>query len=485
LEFFAPGERMRKSPPLIILCLGLCLGLAAGAACVRYMPRPVVAAATLDDFEARRLDSPEFLDFLGKNAGLDRPPAAWDLAALARAAFYFHPDLDLARAQWATAQAGRITAGERPNPTFGILMGYNATSPTSEVRPWIPESALEIPIETAGKRGYRIAQAQSLSEAARLNILAAAWGVRSRLRQAYVDLYAALETESVLGRLQVTQAENVRILEAQLAVGEASPADATQARLALAASRLAALDAAQQSAQTRVRLADALGLPAAALDGIALSFDSLLSPPVDLPAKEIRRKALVNRADILASLAEYAAQESALRLEIAKQYPDLSLGPNFQLDQTDIKWTLGLSLLLPLLNRNRGPIAEAEAHRAEAAARFQALQAKVLGEIESAAAAARLAGEKAKAADDMWRSLQKQEASAAARYEMGEISKLELIGARIELAAGELARLEARIKACQAAGELEDAVQSPLDGDGWVLKTPDRPAGPAKERKDD
>ena len=160
---------------------------------------PVIAAATLDDFEARRLDSPEFIDFLGKNAGLDRPPAAWDLAALTLVAFYYHPDLDVARAQWAAAQAGRITAGERPNPTVGILMGYNATTPASEITPWIPETALEIPIETAGKRGYRIAQAQNLSEAARLNILSAAWEVRSRLRQAYPRSLRGPRNRSLLG----------------------------------------------------------------------------------------------------------------------------------------------------------------------------------------------------------------------------------------------------------------------------------------------
>jgi cobalt-zinc-cadmium efflux system outer membrane protein len=480
--FITKGESVKKAHVGLVF-LSLLLAISAG--CVRYAPRPVIAAAVLDDFEARRLDSPEFVDFLKKSADRDWPPEAWDLTALTLAALYYHPDLDVARAQWATAQAGRITAGERPNPTAGVLLGYNVTSPASEVTPWIPEAALEIPIETAGKRGYRIAQAKNLSEAARLNILSAAWGVRSRLRQAYLDLYAARETEALLKRLQEAQAENVRILEAQFAIGEASPSDVTQARLALASSRLAALDAAQQSIQARLKLADAVGLPAAALDGVALSFDSLLRPAAEMPADEIRRKALVSRADILAALAEYAAEDSALRLEIAKQYPDLNLGPNYQLDQTDAKWTLGLSLVLPLLSRNKGPIAEAEARRAEAAARFQALQAKVLGEIESAAAAARLAGEKAKAADDLWRNLQKSEASAAARYGLGEISKLELIGLRIELAAGELARLEARIKARRAAGELEDAVQSPLDGDGWVLKTPERPAGPAKERKDE
>ena len=59
------------------------------------------------------------------------------------------------------------------------------------------------------------------------------------------------------------------------------------------------------------------------------------------------------------ALADYAASQSALQLEIAKQYPDLHLGPGYELDQTDNKWSLGISLDLPILNHNQGPVAEA------------------------------------------------------------------------------------------------------------------------------
>jgi outer membrane protein TolC len=459
--------------------------LGGAAACVRYTPKPVTAAKTLDDFEARRLDSPDLLQFLEKNGNPARPPKAWDLEALTLVALYYHPDLDVARAQWGAAQAGRITAGERPNPTLSLLMGYNSTTPASEMTPWIPETSLEIPIETAGKRGYRIAQAQNLSEAARLNILSTAWDVRSRLRQAFLDLYGAQETETLLAAQQAVQTENVRILEAQLAVGEAAPFDVTQARLALANSKLALNDAAKQKAQARIRLAGALGLPVEALEGIDLSFDGWLQPRLDLPTIEMRRRALLSRADILASLSEYAGADAALRLEIAKQYPDLNLGPAFQMDQTDAKWTLGLSFILPLLSRNKGPIAEAEARRTEAAARFLALQAKTIGDIENAAASCQAAGGKIKTAEDLRQGLLKQEAAAKARYELGDISKLEWLGLRIELAASELARLDALVKAQQAAGELEDALRSPLDQIDGILRTPGRAAEPIKERKHD
>jgi outer membrane protein, heavy metal efflux system len=465
-------------------CVALVILGLASAGCVAYQPKPITASAVMGDFEARRLDAPELKDFLQARHGVnDWPPQAWDLRTLTLAAFYYNPDLDVARAQWGTAQAGRITAGERPNPALGLLIGYNTTSPVSEVTPWIPEAALDIPIETAGKRGYRIDQAHHLSDAARLNIWTATWNVRSRLRQAYLDLYSAREMDVLLARLLAIQTENVRILDAQLAVGEASPADVTQARLALDAGRLAAIDAANQAAAARVRLASAVGVPAAALEGITVSFDVLARIKPDLPALEIRRRALVSRTDILGALSEYEAAQSALRLEIAKQYPDIALGPAFQLDQTDAKWTLGLSLILPLFSRNKGPIAEADARRTEAAARFLALQAKVIGDLESALTATRSAADKAQAADDMLLNLGKQEAAARARYSLGDISKLELLGLQLEHAAGALARLDAVVKAQQAAGDLENAMQSPLDIKEWILETPGRTAGQAKERK--
>ena len=451
----------------------LCLLVLFAAGCVRYHPKPITAAQTVEDFEARRLDSADITKQLGSLPGIGTwPPPSWDLRAFTLAAIYYSPDLDVARAQWGTAQAGRITAGERPNPAASILVGYNSTSPVSEVTPWIPEAALEIPIETAGKRGYRIAEAQHLTESARLNILSVAWDVRSRLRQAFLDLFSARETEKLQNAQLSYQAESLKILEAQWAAGEASFYDVVQARIAHDGTKLAALDAAERSARALIALAGAVGVPTRALDGLTFSFDGLLDVRADLPSGEIRRRALLNRADILGALAQYEAAQSALRLEVAKQYPDISLGPAWQLDQTDNKWTLGLSLILPLLSRNKGPIAEAEARRQESASQFLALQAKVIEQIDAAVAGCRSTLEKTKTADALLTNLKKQEAAAKTRYELGEISKFELLGIQLELAASSLARLEALVRAQQAVGELENAIQSPLDLKDWILASP-------------
>jgi outer membrane protein TolC len=470
----------------LIRIVGLAAGLAMAGSCIRYHPKPVAPAKVMEDFEARRLDAPELKSFLLQNQDVKNwPPDAWDLKALTLAALYYHPDMDIARAEWGVARAGRITAGERPNPTLNPLLGYNSTTPRSEVTPWIPEITLEIPIETAGKRGFRVAEARHLSEAARWNILSAAWEVRSRLRGALLEVYAAGEKAALLRDQEKLQAETVRIIEAQKEAGEVSTYDLTQARVALDNGRLAAIEADRVKEDALARLASALGLPRRALDGVNLSFDGFRRPEPEIPAGEVRRHAVLNRSDILASLSEYAASQSALRLEIAKQYPDIRLGPNYQLDQTDSKWTIGLALDLPILSRNRGPIAEAEARRAGSAARFLALQSQVISELDAAVEDCRSALLKSKAADDLLANLTRQERVARVRRELGEISKLELLGIELELNAGAQARLEALVQAQEAVGRLENAAQSPLDVKDWITTKPQADSGPVKERKDD
>jgi outer membrane protein TolC len=472
-------DPLRKVPVLAIT-------LAIAASCIRYHPQPIVPAKSMEDFESRRLDSPELKALLISNREVeDWPPAAWNLKALTLAALYFHPDMDVARAQWGVARGGRITAGERPNPSLNPLIGYNSTTPVSEVTPWIPELALEITIETAGKRGLRIAQARELAKAARWNIPAVAWAVRSRLRSSLLEVYAAGEKELLFAVQEKLQAEIVRLLELQKSVGEVSVYDVTQARVALDASRLASIEATRAKEESMARLAAALGLPRRALDGISFSFDAFGRPEPEIPAGEVRRHAVLNRSDVLASLAEYAASESALRLEIAKQYPDLRLGPDYQLDQTDSKWTIGLAFDLPILSRNRGPIAEAMARREESAARFLALQSSVIAELDAAVEDCRAALLKAKAADDLLTNLAGQERAARAQREAGEISKLEFLGIQLELNAGALARLEALVQAHEAVGRLENAAQSPLDVKDWITTMPRAQAGPVKEQKDD
>jgi cobalt-zinc-cadmium efflux system outer membrane protein len=452
---------------LLIALAGVMLG-----ACARFHDKPLSATKVAADFELRSLADNGLKAFLETNHFKGEWPCrSWDLNALTLAAFYFHPDLDVARAQLSGANAAGITAGARPNPTVSLTPTYDTTTPP----PWILGLSFDIPIETMGKRGYRIANAAHLSEAARLNLASTGWQVRSRVRKSLLVLYGAGESEALLKKQEIVQAESVRLLEAQLQAGAVSPFEVTQSRVALNQTRFALHDAERQAATGRVQLAEALGVPLAALDGVSFSFDAFKRFLNDVPDAIVRRQALLNRTDIRSGLAEYAAVQSALQLEIAKQYPNIHLNPGYQLDQTDNKWTLGLTLELPVVNQNQGPIAEAEAKRAERAARFNALQARVLSEIEQAVAGYRASVKKADAAASLNQELETQLHTAQGMLEAGEISRVELAQRQLELTTAALAQLDALVKTQESLGSLEDALQSPAEISAVTEESPRAP----------
>lgn len=433
------------------------------AGCASFQPKTISPTQSLTSFESRTLTDPAFESYLKSHlpspAGA-APPKAWDLSMLTLAAFYFNPDLDVARARLDVANAKVVTAGAMPNPTIGFAPQYSMAA--GGLSPWTLGLVLDIPIETAGKRGYRVTSAEHLSDAARLDIATAAWRVRSALRGALVDLYAARERERLLANQHEIQIRTVKALEIRLSAGEASQPEVTLARLALDKVQLAVEDAARRRAEAQARLARALGLPLTVVQDLPLSFDDFHEPLPNPPAPEVRSRALRNRPDLLAALARYAASQSALQLEIARQYPDLTIGPGYKWDQGTSKWSLGISLMLPVFNQNQGPIAEAKAARKLAAANFTALQAQVIGEIDQGYAGFTKALNKLGVADRLLGRARGQFESSRARFDAGEADRITLLGAEQEIASARLARFDTLIQAQQALGLLEDAVQRPL-----------------------
>lgn len=430
------------------------------AACVRFQDQPLSPAATLTQFNERSLTDAGLVAFLAKNpAAAPAGAFAWDFNTLALVAFYYNPELDLARAQLAGVKAAGITAATRPNPATSVNVAKNTSEGIPS--PWIVTSSLDFTIGVQDKYSYRRAQAARLSEAALYNLASTAWQVRSQVRNHLLALYAAGESVSLLRKQEAIQADNVRLFEVQRQAGAVALFEVTQSRLALNQTRSALHDAEAQVTTARMQLAQALGLPPAALDGVMVNFDDFRHSAAALPDATVRRQALLNRADLLALLAEYAASQSALQLEIAKQYPDFHLNPGYEYDQGNNKWSLGLALELPFPNRNQGPIAEAEARRATLAVQFNALQARVLSEIEQAAAAHHAAVKKAEDAEALISELDAQWQIRQKMLAAGEISRLELGQQQLELTSAELGRLSAHVQVQAALGVLEDALQSP------------------------
>jgi outer membrane protein TolC len=228
--------------------------------------------------------------------------------------------------------------------------------------------------------------------------------------------------------------------------------------------------------QARAALAQAIGLPREQMARMALRFDSLMRTPIEAPENaapgispeavldplDLQRAALLNNVAVRIALARYAATDAALRLEIARQVPELSLKPGYAWDQGDHRWSLGIGYALPLLNRNDAPIAEAMARRAAEAARFDALQAQAIAELDAARLVAAAASARQAEARQQAQAARTLSERIARRVEQGDADRLERItGRRAELDARR-ALAEARAALGNARAALEDLVQRPL-----------------------
>jgi outer membrane protein TolC len=429
----------RRSPlPLLLL-----------AGCIHYAPKPVDVSESARLLAARTIDAPAV-------RALVAPGERWTPRTLALAAVALHPDLDVARADWAAARAAIRTAAERPNPA--LTAGVEHKDGTS---PWVTTLSLDLPIETAGKRGARVQQARATSAAAAADLDQQVWNVRTRAATAAVDL-AASERLSQSRRAEVRLREEiVAMMEKRLAVGEASQPEVTRVRADDRAARLLLGEEEGRAAERGAALAAAIGIPRSALP----------PPDIDLPApppigeeNRLRELALTTRPDILAALARYDAADAALRLAVRQQYPDLHIAPGLGWDQGAFKWTLSVAGELPLFNRHAGAIAEADARRDSAAAQVLAAQARVLGQLEGALARERSARLRVEEAARLVAAKETLAAAARRQFEKGEIDRLALRNQELEIALAELDRWTALFDLQRAVVEVEAAVEQPLGG---------------------
>lgn len=437
--------------------------LATGCAPYRFHPAPVSSAATATSLSARTLDDAGLHAWMKEAANIEPaswPISSWNLKGLTLAAYYFSPAMDVARANAAAANATIKTATMKPNPAVGAGAGYE----TSVDSPYLLGFDFSLPIETAGKRGYRIAEAQHLSAASRIQIAETAWAVRSRVRASLVNLLFAQQAVFALSRQVAEETKYVNVLETRFHAGEIPLPDVTSAQISLTNLRQSLHAAEGQIGVAHAALAGAIGIPESGLEGKTFTWHDLDNPPVPnaLPVAGVRAMAVENRLDVERALEDYQAAQSRLQLEVARQYPDINLGPGYAFEEGVHLISLQLSAVLPLRNHNEGPIAEAEAQRKVAGAQLLATQSTVIAQSDVALARYRSAFEALMEARRARTQAEAQSRTADQWLKSGEADSLATISAQIEVTTADRAQIDALQQVQLALGSLEDALQRPI-----------------------
>lgn len=439
-----------------------CVALLAG--CAHYTPQPLDTTTMVDDWRGRTLADSALLRIVTERAGAPEGQA-WTAAQLAAAAVERHADVAEAQAALEVARAGEITAGARPQPGLSGEIG-RATDPGPFESSWFGAVTLSVTIELGGKRGARIAAARARTATAAVNAVRAAWLVALGAHAAHAAAVAADSLVAAADRehheLSALMASARRRLDAgEVAPGELARLASEQAALEVERSRVTG-----QQERSRQDLARALAVPRAQL-GYAVPRPDRVDgcrATSGIGMEELEARALVQRAEVGRALAAYATAEAELRLEVARTWPDLVLGPGFVWDGGVNRWNLLGALPRLPLNRNRGPIAEATARREAAGVHVGAMQQAVLADVATARAACAGALLEMTTADSALGALSGEAAAVARAVERGERGERDRLAMALVQARAARVRQLAAARAAEAGLALERAVG------GWLAE---------------
>jgi outer membrane protein, heavy metal efflux system len=466
-SFFHPAMTVkRRGWPAATLVVASCL-----AACATLPPRaPADPSHDAEAFAARRLNG----------SVQDLPPAVsgWNREEWFRAALALNPQLAETRAAALAVAAGERTAAERPNPTLNLFGEYVTAAATSAA--WLYGLSLDFLLPRRGERSRAMAGASLQTEAAQADVEEAIWQVRSEVRQALLDANYAHDEAALLATV-VTDREALLASNRALATaGEIAQSETLTEELELARARQRLARAQALASDATVRLAAAVGVSSAALDGIPLHWEDWadISALAMAPREEWRSAALIGRPQLVHALREYDLTDIALQTEVSKRWPQFHVSPGYAWDKSGLRQDtlddtlhdtlhdneVGVSFELPVFNRHEGPIGEALARRKLAGEHLHAVQAQLFEEIERAETAWPQAEQAWRAADAAGALARRQSASQERAFTAGATDRPALIAARLEATETELITLESAYNAQLAFAALESAYRRPLQG---------------------
>ena len=303
-------------------------------------------------------------------------------------ALFLRQNLDLIVTRFGIdyAKGQQITARLFPNPvlTVGTLSAYTqgqTAHRSGQVYPYVQQL-----FEMAGKRGYRIESAEFGAQGAEANFEDAIRQLSFTLKDTYFRVQVA---QRRLALAQENRDRFTRILEVnsiRFKKGFIAEVDLIRIRLQVVDFQSQVIQAIQDSEVARADLRVLLRLPA--VTQLELTTD-LEFHRVDPDVVRLRRVALEARPDIRQRRLSQSQRMAELKLAKAYRYPDVTgmagyaiQGPQGPDNQQQVG--LGLSLPVPLFNRNQGGIAQAEVSVQVAEAELQKTMIQVENQVDLA-----------------------------------------------------------------------------------------------------
>lgn len=268
----------------------------------------------------------------------------------------------LAEAQSIAAAKAEIeTASKLPNPSvFGNSESYPIFSshPGSFLNNQELTGTASQVIQTAGKRGKRLAVARQALTVAGSNVEDFKRQLQLELRQRYWATVLAGSQAALARQLLAQFDETLRLNEARYQEGEISGLEA----LRLRSERLRFWNDVQQ-AELDVKTAKAalLELLAAPQDTHFDATDVLQTVVSVEPLQDLMSEALTFRPDLKAEREAVLRQDREAQYQRALAIPDVTVGAGYKRDFGNSTPVVNITIPIPVFNRNQGGVHAADA----------------------------------------------------------------------------------------------------------------------------
>lgn len=401
-------SHIRRRPPLAVLLCALASGLPATAALAEPAP---TYRALLEQAQASAPRLAEVRSDSARTEGLARQAAA------------------------------------RPNPTLEVdIENFSGGGPFRGADLAETTAQLGQTLELGGKRPARIAAGRAEVDAARARSTQARADFAFDLADAYAQAEAAERRVELASEAVALAQEDARVAHALVTAGKEADLRAVQARAAVQAAR-AALD------EARAAAAAAFG-KLTALAGSPRPLTAIIASLLD----HADRSEAIPRPDPLAApsyLAAQAAREAAarrVRVERTRAVPDVAVRLGVRRFNGDDATALvgGLSVPLPVFDRNRGNVSAAQAELDGAEARLNAARLDAETDVRSATARALAAQSRIAAARESEMAADEAYRLTRIGHQGGKLSLVELNAARRGLTEARAQTLNARLERLSA-----------------------------------
>ena len=314
---------------------------------------------------------------------------------LVRRALASNAELAAVRLDIGRARARLRQAGLRPNPTLDVEQTtgrFTGAAGETEI-----SVGLAVPLELGGKRRRRIELARAEFEAAEAEVADRERRLANEVRASYAEALASIRELATLEELNNIDLQTTRFIQARVNEGETAPIELNQLRVEVERlrSRRALVEGRLQA--SLLKLKSLTGVPANELVRLRedIASPGLTPPPTSLEtATDI---ALRSRPDLKLARLNVEVAQAGLRLARSYGVPDITAFTKYSqgrsvfddtpvgvLTDRDKLVTFGVSVGIPIFNRNQGAKAEATASITQAERRLEFVEAIVRSEVQSA-----------------------------------------------------------------------------------------------------